>query len=82
LGPSTTDHCWAYADIALADMLGGRSPPLTTLWPQNLKSISPKEVVQYREILHCHLRAHTIFIGLDRLAEINATDWTQADEDN
>jgi hypothetical protein len=78
-GP-TTDHRWAYADIALGPMLGGDITAIEHPAARDLKSNSPKEVAKYREILYRHLEAHNVIKRLERLSEIEAQDWTSGNE--
>ena len=78
-GPST-DHRWAYADIALGAMLGGDITAIEHPSARDLKSNSPKEVAKYREILHRHLHNHNVLPRLARLHEIDAQDWSAIHE--
>jgi hypothetical protein len=78
-GP-VTDHRWGYVDLDLSGYFGGSVTAIEHLAGRALKSNSPKEVANYREILHTHLCNHNITKRLERLGAIAIQDWTQSNE--
>jgi hypothetical protein len=78
-GP-TTDHGFGILDIYLSAMLGGDITAIDHSSGRALKSNSPQDVANYKEILHKHMSVHNVFQRLDRLAQIADKDWTQANE--
>jgi hypothetical protein len=59
---------------------GGRVKAIDHPSARSLQTTSPKEVAKYRELLHRHLKAHNVYIRLERLGIIEPLDWTQANE--